>query len=499
MKRGRTPKSSDSPTSLTAEVSSKREKSVSSSSSAVPAHSTGTVVEESGLSYMSGFGGYFQSSALPGALPVGQTNPQVCNYKLYAELFSGTTFTTPRCSNQRTWFYRIRPTAAHKPFQPLDSSSSLVSSRWLSDFSSCHITPQQLRWNPFPIPPPANQKGTKKINFLQGVSTICGCGSPETKTGLSILVYGFNSSMSSSRVAMCNSDGDFLFVPQLGTLNIQTETGLLTVAPGEIAVIQRGLTFSINHSVNENGEAYRGYILEVFNGHFRLPELGPIGSNGLAQPRDFLHPTAHFEDSEGDFTVIQKFCGKFFSFVRPASPFDVVAWHGNYVPYKYDLSKFCPVGAVRLDHLDPSIFTVLTCPTAEPGVACADFVIFPPRWAVQEDTFRIPYYHRNVASEFMGNIKGHYEAKPNGFVPGGGSLHSIGAGHGPDAESFAVNTDTSEPLKPQRLPDDSLSFMFESTFFYRVTDWALNSKEAAPQADYFECWQNLKSNFDGKP
>jgi len=273
---------------------------------------------------------------------------------------------------------------------------------------------------------------------------------------------------------------------------ITTECGLLAVKPGEIAVIQRGHKFKVDFP--EKGSR-RGYICEVFDGHFVLPDLGPIGANGLANPRDFLHPTARFEDKEGKHTLLQKFLGGVFEAELERSPFDVVAWHGNYVPYKYDMGNFVAVNSVTVDHMDPSIFTVLTCQTTNPGVAAVDFVIFPPRMAVQKKTFRPPYYHRNCMSEFMGNIKGQYDAKPEGFQPGGGSLHSIMAGHGPDAGTFdKCSEEKGDP--PVQMPPNALAFMFESTYFMRVTEWAL--KEAPLEQDYNKCWAGLKSKFDPK-
>jgi len=270
---------------------------------------------------------------------------------------------------------------------------------------------------------------------------------------------------------------------------VRTECGLLSVANGEIVVIQRGHRFS----VQVNGPS-RGYICEVFNGHFRLPDLGPIGANGLASPRDFKSPVAAFEDRKCAFTVVHKFAGDLWSMAYDASVFDVVAWHGNYVPYKYNLADFVPAGAISREHMDPSIFTVLTCPTLEPGVACVDFVIFPPRWAVQEGTFRPPYYHRNTMTEFMGNLKGKYEAKPEGFQPGGGSLHSIMSGHGPDAQTYKKAS--VGDLRPTRLPDDSLAYMFESCYFMRLTEWALN---APTDTNYHQCWAGLEREFSQSP
>jgi len=441
-------------------------------------------VKQDGLLYMSGFGCHFQSEALKGALPIAQSNPQKCPYNAYCELLSGTSFTTPRANNQRTWFYRTHPTAGHPPMKPADPAQ--VSEQCISDFSSQPVNPNQFRWSPFPLPE-ANQS----VDFLQGIKTITGSGAPDTKHGIAIHMYTFNTQMKDK--AYVNSDGDYLFVPQQHGIEVQTECGLMKVPVGHICVVPRGITFSVNPLDQPEGQASRGYILEVFDSHFKLPELGPLGSNGLANPRDFLTPVAHYEHRACDFTVYQKYAGKFFSYPLKYSPFNVIAWHGNYVPYMYDLNRFVPAGAVRIDHLDPSIFTVLTAPTTEPGVAAADFVIFPPRWAVQENTFRPPWYHRNCMAEFMGNIYGRYEARPDGFLPGGASLHLPMIGHGPDSDTFDKASNTPLPAA-HRMPDDSLAFMFETTYMLRLTQYSNDIHK--PDPNYWKCWEPLAVQFD---
>jgi len=338
--------------------------------------------------------------------------------------------------------------------------------------------PNQYRWRAHPLPP-----ADKEQNFIDGLKTMAGVGDPGMKHGIAIHMYSCNKSMDNT--SFFNSDGDFLIVPQLGTLDIRTEFGVMEVRSGEICVIQRGIQFSVNVQ-----ETSRGYVLEVYNGHFKIPDLGPIGANGLANPRDFLTPVAAFEEREVEWKVISKFCGRLFTHDRNHSPFNVVAWHGNYAPYKYDLSLFNTMNTVSFDHADPSIFTVLTCQTLEAGVAVADFVIFPPRWTVAEKTFRPPYFHRNCMSEFMGLIKGVYEAKEEGFVPGGASLHSCMVAHGPDAETFYKASEA--PLQPTKIPDTTLAFMFESTYMLHVTDYG---QENNVDEKYNECWQGLKSHF----
>lgn len=354
----------------------------------------------------------------------------------------------------------------------------------MANFNNMLINPNQLRWKPYPIP-------VEPTDFVQGLSTLAGCGSAESKTGMAIHIYAFNKGMG-NRV-MCNADGDFLIVPQLNVLHVKTEFGELNVKPVEICIVPRGVRFQVS---SVDGGPARGYICEPFDGHFQLPELGPIGSNGLANAKDFKYPVAKFENISAEYTLVQKFLGQLFHGAMDHSPFDVVAYSGNYLPCKYDMHKFCAVNSVTYDHLDPSIFTVLTVPTNEPGVACLDFVVFPPRWAVQENTFRPPYYHRNCMSEFMGNICGRYEAKPDGFLPGGGSLHSIMMGHGPDAKTYNKHSDAkkSNTHTAQRMPDDAYSFMFETTYFLRLTPWA---SQAPQDTEYYQCWEGLEKEFDG--
>eukprot|EP01064_Diplonema_japonicum_P023360 TRINITY_DN3378_c3_g1_i1.p1 TRINITY_DN3378_c3_g1~~TRINITY_DN3378_c3_g1_i1.p1 ORF type:complete len:460 (+),score=83.86 TRINITY_DN3378_c3_g1_i1:26-1381(+) len=421
-------------------------------------------------SYMSGFGGELKTEAREGAVPEMYNTPQVCPLGLYAEQINGTAFTKPRDGNRRTWTYKIRPSAVHDDMVKEDSFSLTT---------DCSIVdPRQRRWSPFPLP-------NTKIDFVRSLTPYAGAGDPSMKAGCKIYLYSFNTPMTNA--AMYNSDGDFLFVAETGELDIVTELGRMQVRSGEICVIQRGIKFQVNNVSKE----CRGYICEIFDGHFKIPDLGPIGANGLANPRDFLTPVAWFEDVTADFKVYNKFGGQLWSYGMDRSPFDVVGWHGNYAPFKYDLARFCAVNSVTFDHLDPSIFTVLTCQTADPGTAAMDFVIFPPRYMVQMNTFRPPYYHRNVMSELMGNICGAYEAKEKGFLPGGVTLHSCMTGHGPDAGGFekASKIDTMEVQKPSKT---DLAFMFETTYILKLSDYA-NTNNV--DAGYKKCWNGLKAQF----
>jgi homogentisate 1,2-dioxygenase len=423
--------------------------------------------------YQSGFANEFASEALAGALPADQNSPQRVAYGLYAEQLSGTAFTAPRSHNRRSWLYRIRPAAMHQPFQRIDNGAIV------SRFDQAEVPPNQLRWDPMPLP-------TAPTDFIDGWVTMAGNGSPAAQSGNAFHMYAANKDMQGR--FFYNADGELLIVPQLGRLAIATEFGLIDLEPQEIAVIPRGVRFQVTLP---DGEA-RGYICENYGALLRLPDLGVIGSNGLANPRHFLTPHAAYEDLEGDFALLAKFNGNLWSAKIGHSPLDVVAWHGNYAPYKYDLRKFSPIGSIGNDHPDPSIFLVLQAPSDTPGVDTLDFVVFPPRWLVAEDTFRPPWFHRNVASEFMGLIEGRYDAKADGFAPGGASLHNCMTGHGPDAATFetASAADTSKPHKINQ----SLAFMFETRDVICPTEYALASPHLQP--DYYACWSGIKKNFN---
>jgi homogentisate 1,2-dioxygenase len=425
-----------------------------------------------GVTYQSGFGNEFATEAVAGALPQGQNSPQKAPFGLYTEQISGTPFTAPRAVNRRSWLYRIRPSVAHSPFQSMESG--LLRS---SPFDEVPAPPNQLRWQPLPIP-------AKPADFVDGLVTMAGNGDALTHTGVAIHIYAANRSMTDRY--FFNADGEMLLVPQLGRLLLRTEMGILQVAPGEIAVIQRGIKFRVELL----DDSARGYICENYGALFRLPDLGPIGANGLANPRDFQAPVAAYEDRAGKFETVAKFQGSLWSATMDHSPLDVVAWHGNYAPYKYALARFNCINTVSFDHPDPSIYTVLTSPSEIPGSANVDFAIFPPRWLVAEHTFRPPWFHRNFMSEFMGLIHGEYDAKAEGFVPGGASLHNCMAGHGPDAATFEKAG--AAELKPQYL-SGTLAFMFETRFVCRPTKFALESSQLDEQ--YFECWQGLHKRF----
>ena len=426
------------------------------------------------LQYQTGFGNEFASEARPGALPVGRNSPQRPPLGLYAEQISGTAFTAPRGENRRSWTYRIRPSVMHRPYSRIDNG--LIRT---APFGEVDATPSQLRWSPFPIP-------TKPTDFVDGIITVGGNGDAAMQAGVAAHVYAANRSMTDRY--FYNADGEMLLVPQQGRLVLVTELGIVEAKPGEIAVIPRGLRFKVELPDGPS----RGYICENYGQAFRLPELGPLGANGLANPRDFEAPVAAFEDKEAPCQLVAKFQGNLWAAEMKHSPLSVVAWHGNYAPYKYDLARFMVIGTISYDHPDPSIFTVLTAPSDTRGVANADFVIFPPRWLVGEDTFRPPWFHRNVMCEFMGLVYGEYDAKAEGFLPGGASLHNCMSAHGPDAETF--ERASKADLKPQKL-GDTMAFMFEMRFAMRLTRYAMESSEL--QQDYFEGWQGLNNHFPG--
>ncbi|MGE5167269.1 MAG: homogentisate 1,2-dioxygenase [Deltaproteobacteria bacterium] len=425
------------------------------------------------LQYLTGFGNEFATEAVPRTLPEGRNSPQRVAHGLYAEQLSGTAFTAPRYANRRSWLYRIRPAAVHGAFVPFEQAALH------NDFGNGLVTPERLRWSPLPLP-------SVPTDFVDGLFTMAGNGSPAAQSGVGIHVYAANRSMQGRY--FYDADGELLIVPQQGRLRIATELGILDVEPQEIAVIPRGIRFRVDLP---DGAA-RGYVCENLGALLRLPDLGPIGSNGLANPRDFLTPVAAYEDVDGDFELIAKFQGHLWRAPIGHSPLDVVAWHGNYAPYKYDLRRHNTIGSISYDHPDPSIFLVLHSPSDTPGTSNMDFVIFPPRWLVAEDTFRPPWFHRNVASEFMGLIHGAYDAKAEGFVPGSASLHNSFSGHGPDAATFekASNADLSKP----DVIGGTMAFMFETRKVIRPTQQAL----AAPQlqGNYYECWQGIAKHFD---
>jgi homogentisate 1,2-dioxygenase len=428
--------------------------------------------------YMPGFGNDFETEALPGALPIGQNSPQRCAYGLYAEQLSGSPFTAPRGSNERSWLYRIRPSVRHTGrFKKLDLP-------WWMTAPAIdeHDRPiGQYRWGPVPIP-------DEKLTFVAGVRTMTIAGDVNTQTGLSAALYFVTASMIDDY--FYNADGELLIVPQQGALDFVTEFGRIAIVPGEICVIPRGVKFRAELI---DGPA-RGYLCENYGAKFTLPNRGPIGANCLANSRDFKTPVAAFEDKEATSRLTVKWCGGFYACEIGHSPLDVVAWHGNYAPYKYDLRTFAPVGALLFDHPDPSIFSVLTAPSEVAGTANIDFVIFPERWQVAEHSFRPPWYHMNIMSEFMGLIFGQYDAKPEGFAPGAISLHNCMLPHGPDAQAFARASESR--LQPEKLTD-TLAFMFETRFPQRLTPYAATLETL--QEDYADCWAGLSKRFDGKP
>jgi homogentisate 1,2-dioxygenase len=424
------------------------------------------------LEYQSGFGNEFATEAIPGALPAHQNSPQRAPLGLYAEQISGTPFTAPRAVNRRSWLYRMRPSAMQRPFARIDNGL------WrAAPVTEAQATPNRLRWDALPMEADA-------ADFIDGMATMGGGGDVAAGSGFAVHIYRANRSM--TQRYFYNADGELLLVPQLGRLEIHTEMGLLEVAPGEIAVLPRGVKFKVSLP---DGQA-RGYVCENYGALLRLPELGPIGSNGLANPRDFLAPVAAYEELEAPVQVVAKFHGNLWAAQAEHSPLDVVAWHGNYAPYKYDLAHFMVINTVSFDHADPSIFTVLTSPTDTPGTANLDFVIFPPRWMVAEHSFRPPWFHRNYMNEFMGLVRGQYDAKAEGFVPGGASLHNCMSAHGPDAVSF--ERASAAELKPHYIAD-TLAFMFETSLVCVPTLFALDTP--ALQGNYDACWDGFSKHF----
>ncbi|WP_166417883.1 homogentisate 1,2-dioxygenase [Cochlodiniinecator piscidefendens] len=428
--------------------------------------------------YMPGFGNDFETEALPDALPQGMNSPQKCNYGLYGEQLSGTAFTAPSHQNERTWCYRIRPSVKHSHrYEKIDMP------QWKS--APC-IDPDvislgQYRWDPI-------EASGAPLTWVTGMRTMTTAGDVNTQVGMASHVYLVTETMEDDY--FFSADSELLVVPQEGRLIFHTELGTIELEPKEIAILPRGLLYRVEVA---EGPA-RGFVCENYGQKFELPGRGPIGANCMANPRDFKAPVAAFEDREVPSTVTIKWCGQFHKTHIGHSPLDVVAWHGNYAPMKYDLRTYCPVGAILFDHPDPSIFTVLTAPSGQPGTANIDFVLFRERWMVAEDTFRPPWYHKNIMSELMGNIYGQYDAKPQGFVPGGMSLHNMMLPHGPDKNAFEGASNAN--LGAEKL-DHTMSFMFETRFPQHLTPFAAN--EAPIQDDYIDCWTDIEKKFDGKP
>ncbi len=422
--------------------------------------------------YLSGFGNEFESEAVAGSLPRGQFSPQRVAHGLYAEKFSNTAFTAPRASNRRTWFYRIRPSVVHGAFEPYAQAALRT-----APLSEDAPPPEALRWDPPALPAAGH-------DFIDGLVTVAANGDAGHQFGMAAHLYAAADGM--PRRCFMDADGELLLVPQHGALRVRTECGVLELGPGEIVVIPRGMKFSIDPIAGP----INGYVCENYGHALTLPERGPVGSDGFANTRDFLSPRAAYLDEEGDYEIICKFGGRCYRAALGHNPFDVVAWIGTAVPYKYDLRRFNVIGSISYDHPDPSIFTVLSAPSDTAGVANVDFVIFPPRWLVAEHTFRPPWFHRNVMSEFMGLVYGQYDAKQGGFEPGGMSLHNALVAHGPDAAVFAAAS--SAAAAPKRL-DDTLAFMFETRYVLKLTRWARESP--ALQQDYRACWQGLARHF----
>ena len=427
---------------------------------------------------MPGFGNDFETEALEGALPQGRNSPQKCAYGLYAEQLSGSPFTAPRATNERSWLYRIRPSVRHT-----GRFARLELAHWKTapDVDPHDLPLGQYRWDPLPAP-----KAT--CDFIDGIRTMTSTGDARQHLGMAASLYAFSESMTDK--VLLNADAEMLIVPEQGTLDIFTEMGRMIVPSGYIAILPRGMMAKIR----TDATLARGYICENYGAKFTLPDRGPIGANCLANPRDFKTPVAAFEDDDSPHQLVIKWCGGFHTTTLDHSPLDVVAWHGNYTPYCYDLATFSPVGAISFDHPDPSIFTVLTAPSETAGTANIDFVIFPERWLVAENTFRPPWYHRNIMSEFMGLITGQYDAKEEGFVPGGASLHNMMLPHGPDLDAFGKASTAN--LKPVKLTN-TMAFMFETRFPQQVSKFAAETDQL--QDSYVECWSGLQKQFDGTP
>lgn len=427
--------------------------------------------------YQTGFGNRFSSEAVPGALPLGLNAPQKCAFDLYSEQLNGSSFVVlPRSGIQHVWVYRVRPSVAHGPLVPADNINPALEASFLSTNPAMELVPDQLAWDPFQLP-----QQDKSVDFVEGIRTVCGQGDPSLRQGLAVHMYTANCSM--DRRAFCNNDGDFLIMPQQGRLQIQTELGWLMVRPGEIVVVQAGLRFRVLLPDVEFGKekAARGYIQEVFGAHFELPELGPMGSNGMALPQDFESPVAAFDIDEGSqWEVVYKLMGKLFSSEQDHAPFDVVAWRGNLVPYKYATEKFINVANVEHDQADPTVYSVLTVRSTVPGVPLTDLLVFTPKWIPTSNTFRPPYYHRNMSSEVMGLLYGTYGGSAHSLEPGGLSYEASYMPHGETYETWV--SATTRELKPERVCEGTVAFMFHITVPLLLTKATVGEAQPAPES-----------------
>lgn len=424
-----------------------------------------------------GLGSTHESEALPGALPRRQNTPLPPPYGLYPELLNGTPFTVKSAENSRVWMYRVRPSFSHAQFTPLPHA------RFCAPLEG--VDPNRTRWKPMPVP-----ASPSRVDFLDGLVTLGGAGDPTAGPGWAVHLFAANADMDDR--AFGNTDGDLLIVPQSGTLECRTELGWLRASPGEVLLVPRALKFSIG--VGASGA--RGWVLEVYGRRLRLPERGPIGSNGLADARHFLAPTASYEDRlcPGGYRIVHKVGGQLFLATQEHSPFDVVAWHGNHAPYVYDLSLFNAMGTVNWDHPDPSILTVLTAPLDDHGRAIADFVVFPGRWEVSEHSFRPPFMHRNAASEINMVVK--VSSEESGYAPGCTFVSPILTPHGITTEGYDAALAPDFNQKPHRIPDESLWIMFESALPFRTTAWARETPLV--DAGFHALFEGMKHRFDPK-
>ena len=435
--------------------------------------------------YLEGFGNTAESEALPGALPAHQNSPRKVPYGLYAEQINGTSFTVPRAHNQRAWLYRIMPSVAHSAFEPLDHAGVNL------DYLGEPPTPDLVGWRPVPIP--QSGEGSARVDFVDGLRTVAGNGDPTDERGLAVHVYAANAAMEDR--AMYDGDGDLMFLPDTGGIELKTEFGLLHVHPGEVAVVPRGIKFAVA-PLDGDAPGIRGLVLEIYARHFELPDRGPIGANGLADERHFRTPVAAYEDRQVEgYEIVAKFGGKLWRATQGHSAFDVVAWHGNYAPYKWSFDEFNAIGTISFDHPDPSIFTVLSAKLDEPGENTADLVIFPDRWDVAQHTLRPPYYHRNAATEFNAIVTGPSNDKLV-FTRGGHFMTPPFTAHGIKVEGYerAINMDDETADQPRYLKGSMRWIQFESTLPLRVSPWARDAAHRDPEFRSFA--DRAKRHFD---
>lgn len=437
------------------------------------------------------------SEAVSGAVPAVNNSPQKPPLGLRTERISGGSFVAPRELSYQTWLYRLRASIAHSDWARLRVSGADEGYGPPSPVRPANVTPNSRLWGGFPAPAAGS-------HWANGQQLLGRNGDPQAKEGMALWVFSVTASMP-PRQAFASLDGEALVIPQSGALDIQTELGRLVVRQNEIAVIPRNVRYRV---CLPEGKPCRGYVCELYQGHFRLPDLGVIGSTGLANVRDFQVPKAFVDATvhshlgttqapgpgaptgvdDGEWSIVARLVGNLWHCTQAHTPFDVVGWHGTCYPFKYDLARFCALGNLVFDEHDPSLFVVLTARHhgAEPTTAVVDFAVIPPRWMAARDTNWLPYFHRNTMQEFFGPIVALQDGahplnatgETNRFAPFGAGLNGCMSTHGPSERDFqaARARDTTTPAFVGG--DEGVTiFLVETERPLLLSDWAMECSD----------------------